>query len=170
MKSTTKKGTELSFQMRYKPAAAATVMLLASALAWPQAHTRQLGDYTLRSSTVSSENLPAETARAHGIERNPRRGIVNVTVLKNEAGIDKPVPARLQVQTLNLAGQRRDINMRPITAAGRISYLGVYEFVHGEVLDFTVTAQPENVGQPLDLTYRDRLWAQGDLPDFAPQR
>lgn len=158
------------FPMRLVWLATSIFMLIASIPAWSQTHTRQFGAYTLRSSTVSTENLSEETARAHGIKRNPRRAVLNVTVSKKEAGIDKTVPARVQAYARNLTEQQREIDMRETAAEGRVSYTGTYDFVHGEALDFTITAQPENSDKTLTMTYRERLWARGDLPDVPPQR
>lgn len=144
--------------------AAATLMLIVSVPAWSQVNIRQFGDYTVRSSTVTSENLSRETASAHGIERDPRRAVLNVTVLKNNVGVDKTVPAGVQAHVRNLTGQRRDIDMRETAAEGRVSYMGTYEFSHGEALDFTITIQPENSGKTFTMNFRERLWARGALP------
>lgn len=149
---------------------ATTLVLAASNPAWSQAHTRQFGDYTLRASTVGTQNLSAETAREHGIERSPRRAVLNVTVLKKEAGVERTVPAKVQVYARNLAEHRRDIDMRETVAGSFISYMGTYDFVHGETLDFTVSAQPEGSAKPLSMSFRDRMWAGGDLPDVPSQR
>ena len=150
--------------------AALFLMLVASSPAWSQAHERRFGDYTIRSSTAGTENLSAETARAHGIERGPRKAVLNVTVLKKEDGTEKTVPARLRVYVRNLTQERRQIDMRETAAGGYVSYMGTYDFVHGAVLDFTIEAQPENSGKTLTMTYRERMWAHGDLPDVPPQR
>lgn len=149
---------------------AAFTMLLASSTAWSQAHEHQFGPYVIRSSTVGSENISAETAAAHGIERGPRKAILNVTVLKKEGGQEVTVPARLQVYVRNLTEQRRQIDMREVAAEGRVSYMGTYDFLHGSVLDFTINAQPANSGKTLTMTYRERMWAKGDLPDVPPQK
>lgn len=150
--------------------AASIFMLLASFPAWPQAHTREYGGYTIRTSSVGTENLSAATASEHGIKRDPRRAILNITVMKKDAEANKTVPASVQAYVRNLAGQRREIDMREISEGGRVSYMGTYDFIHGEVLDFIITARPEGSNETLNLTYRDRMWAKGDLPDVPPQK
>lgn len=150
--------------------AAASLMMLATSPAWPQAHARQFDAYTLRSSTAGTEDLPEETARKHGITRDPRLAVLNVTVSKKDKGLDKTVPAKVHAHARNLSGHRREIDMREITAEGRVSYMGTYQFVHGEVLDFTIAARPVDSDSTLTMTYRDRLWAGGDLPDQPPKR
>lgn len=160
----------MNFFMRRISVVSVTLLLFAALPAWSQAHSSQLGIYTLRSSTTKVENLPATSTRAHGIERSPRRAVINVIVSKKEARIDNNVAARVQVYARNLTGQRRDIDMREVALEGRVTYLGVYDFVHGEVIDFHITAKPQDSNVILKLTYRERLWAQGDLPDVQKQK
>jgi len=80
---------------------AATLVCLAvwtpfSAGAQPH-ETREAG-YTLRSSTVSSETLPASMARAHGFEQTPTISVLNVTVIEDAGSGNGTVPATLAVQ------------------------------------------------------------------------
>ena len=51
------------------------VSILALAPAWGQSHEARSGAYTLRASTVASTMLSPESARQHGIERSPTRGV-----------------------------------------------------------------------------------------------
>jgi hypothetical protein len=149
--------------------AAGFVLLIACNAVFAQEHTRRFGEYLLRSSTVSSENLSAQSARANGINRDPHRAVINVTVLKKSAGVDRTVPARVQVYAYDLAGRRRFIDVHEIAAEGRANYLGTYKFEHGEVLTFTISAKPAGSEKTFSMTYRDRLWARGDLPEPALQ-
>jgi hypothetical protein len=64
----------------------------------------------------------------------------------------------VSVVARNLTGRARDIPVRQTQENGYISYLGAYEFVNGEVLDFAVTARPEGNQEALSLRFRDRLW------------
>jgi hypothetical protein len=148
-----------TYSRRLACALAALCLLGTPAAARAQAHERHAGPYTLRASTVGSESISAQTAKAHGIERSPSRALINVTLMRN----GKTVPARLTVHARNLAGMSRPIDMRPTPANGYISYDGVYEFVNGEVLDFTIRAQPEGRDQAVTLGFRDRMWRQGDI-------
>lgn len=152
-------------------AATAILMLAAGASARAQSHESTSDGYTLRGSTVSTESIPEKEAKAHGIEQSPRRGILNVTVLKKGAsGAERTMRADVHAYAKDLNGYRREIAMKPTVANGYVSYAGTYDFVHGEVIDFTVTAKPEDSGRTLTLTFRDRMWANGDLPDVPHRR
>ena len=137
-----------------------------AAPAWAQAHEAKSGSYVLRASTVGSDMLSAETARRHGIQRSPLRGVLNVTVLKDGS----TVRADIEAVARNLTGRRRSVALTETTANGYVSYTGVYDFVHGEVLDFSIRAQPRGIDQRLNLTFRDRMWGTGDLPESQQQR
>ena len=134
------------------------VLLAASGPAWPQAHVIKEGDFTLRASTVSSETLPESTAHANGIERDPRRGVLNVSIHHRNESQDRNVRGDVQATARNLSGQKRDIPMKEIDANGYVSYLGTYDFVRGEVIDFLIDARPQGSEQKLSLTFRDRMW------------
>jgi len=132
-----------------------TSILLVSPLAsWAQSHEQRAGAYVLRSSTVGSETISQETALKHGIIPAPTRAVINVTVSKG----DQTVPAVVSVAARNLTGRARDIPVRQTQENGYISYLGAYEFVNGEVLDFAVKARPEGNQETLSLRFRDRMW------------
>lgn len=141
--------------------AALALSLAAAAPAWSQAHSQQFGAYTLQSSSVNSEMLSPETARAHGIERDPRRAVLNVVVQKKNDGQDagRTVPARVQARVTSLAGVVNEIEMRETRAQGRVAYTGSYTILPRQVIDITVTARPEGGSEPLTMTYRERMWA-----------
>lgn len=128
---------------------------------WAQAHAQKFGDYTVRSSTVGSQHVSPSTAKEHGIERSPKHAVVNVTVMKN----DQAIPAQVSVTAQNLTGLRRQIDMKETKVGNYVSYTGSYDFVHGEVIDFTVQATPRGSDKVLTMSYRERMWGPGDLPD-----
>lgn len=137
-----------------------------AAPSWSQVHEARAGDYALRSSTVSSTMISADVASKHGIVPSPTRGILNVTVTRAQ----QTVPARVEVVARNLTGHATEVGMAQTTANGYVSYTGAYDFVHGEVLDFTVRAKPQGSEEVLTLTFRDRMWGRGDLPETPARR
>lgn len=113
------------------------------------------------SSTVGSEQLSPQTAREHGILRSPTRAVLNVTVSKE----GPTIPAQVNVTGRSLTGQTREIALNQTSVDHHVSYTGSYEFVHGEVIEFTIHATPRGSDKVLTLTYRDRMWGPGDLPE-----
>jgi hypothetical protein len=135
----------------------ATMVAMSGPL-WAQPHTSEEGPFILRASTVSSETLPESTASEHGIQRDPRRGVLNVVILHKEAGAEKTLQGDIQAIARNLSGQKREVAMKEVTANGYVSYMGTYEFVRGEVIDFLIEATPRGSDRKLSLSFRDRMW------------
>lgn len=139
---------------------AATLLLVVSPLAWPQAHEKAFGDYVLRSSVVSSESVPdVGVATHHGIERGPDVAILNVSVLRKGQPV-QTVPARVEAVAVNLAGIRRKVDMKETRSGEWVSYSGTFKFAPREVFDFTIRAEPAGSGTQLEMTYRERLWKE----------
>lgn len=134
-------------------------LLLRGAPAWAQAHESAVGGWVLRSSSVVSLHLAPETARKHGIERAENRAVLNVTVLQRNAG-SPTAQATVKAHRRDLAGVEQKIAMREIQEGNRVSYLGSYTFVPGEVLRFHIEALPRgHTDALLVLDYEDRMSA-----------
>lgn len=143
-----------------RPLAALILSMATATAAWAQAHSQDFGAYTLQSSTVNSQNLAEEAAQRYGIQRGPSTAVLNVTVLHGgEQGASRTVPARVQVQVVDMAGVSNPVQMREIRAGGRVSYMGTYTILPRQVFDFTITALPQGGSEPLTMSYRERMWA-----------
>jgi Domain of unknown function (DUF4426) len=125
-----------------------------------QVQEARQGDLLLRSSTVASDRIDPATASAHGIDPSPTRGVLNVVVLNERDG--QTLKAQVKATSVNLAGVTQDIPMREVRAEGRVAYMGSYEFLPREVVDFEIHAQPLKPADapPLVLRYRERMWAR----------
>lgn len=135
-------------------------LLVASfcAAAAAQPHQISRDGYTLRSSTVASTAIAPGTAREHGIEPSPSRGVLNVLVQRDASGASRNVAAEVRAVARNLAGMEREIPMKAARAPnGMVSYIGTYDFLPREVLVFVVTARPHDSRTELSLKFRDRL-------------
>jgi hypothetical protein len=122
-----------------------------------QAHIQAAEDHILRASTVSASNLSDEMRNEYGIPLAANTAVLNVTVQRKTDGAPRNVPARLEVQARNLYGMETGVEMRKVVANGLVSYLGTYEFLPRETLDFRITAHPEGTQQSVTLEFRDRL-------------
>ncbi|MEO7335533.1 MAG: DUF4426 domain-containing protein [Caldimonas sp.] len=147
-----------AFVLAYRLLWTCTAIVLSPATqAQAQVHTASSGDYTLRASTVAAGNLPEAMRRLHGISTDPRTAVINVTVELKGSTAKSNVAADLKVEARNLYGIKTEVAMREVAANGQLSYLGVYDFLPREVLDFTVVAQPNGARSELRLQFRDRL-------------
>jgi hypothetical protein len=80
----------------------------ALAFAWlealAQAHEKRAGAYVLRSSTVASQTLNEATARAHGVDPEPTRAVLDVTVLRDSGGVLQNVRADARASAVDHQG------------------------------------------------------------------
>ncbi|MBG6075798.1 DUF4426 domain-containing protein [Polaromonas sp. CG_9.11] len=139
---------------------AALALAACAASSQAQVHETRQGDHLLRSSTVASNRIDPATAAQHGIEPAASRAVLNVLVLRRGGAADTPVAAAVTASMQNLAGVRRDISLREVNENGRVSYVGSYDFLPREVIDFEITALPDGAppGSMLKLSYRERMW------------
>lgn len=128
----------------------------------PAVHVAEFGRYTLRANAVDSEALAADAAQRHGIERAADRGVLNLVILETMNGRREPVRAKVTATQRNLLGQSTAIEMREIEWNGRASYLGTFGFSPLRNFSFTITAQPAGGGEPMTITFEDRLLARDD--------
>lgn len=138
----------------------ALVLATAAGLAPAQPHESSRADLVLRSSTVASGMIDGATAARHGIEQAPDVGVLNVLLARTGTDGLRPIPAQVQAEAWSLSGVRQEIAMREVREDGRVSYVGTYDFLPREVIDFRITATPLDrpAAQPLALAYRDRMW------------
>ena len=122
-----------------------------------QPHAVQHGAFTMRSSVVNSETIDEETAREHHITPGKHTAVLNVVVLRDIDGAQWPIAANVSATRTTLAGVRRDVALRQVEAQGRVSYVGSFDFVPREVLDFNVTARVDPASPLLRLSFRERM-------------
>lgn len=122
-----------------------------------QPHEQQFGDYVVRASTTSALSLPTVVREQHRIPSTGQHAVLNVIVQdRGDRGLVNG-RASIVVRAHNLMGNPTSIEMREVVENGFVSYLGVYEFLPREVLDFTVTVTPAGSTRELVLKFRDRL-------------
>lgn len=142
--------TQFDRMFRFLPSA----LVLACACSFAQAHRQSAGGYTVQASTTSTMDIAAAAALKQGIQRDPRKAILNVTVIDSKG---RTVHAELAVDAINLAGIKSRIPMKPTPLDGWISYTGVYPHLEQEVLDFVILTRPEKSAQWITLRFRDRM-------------
>ncbi len=119
------------------------LMLWASTAAAQQAE--DLGSHLVHYSAINTSQLTPEVASAIGVQRSSSRALLNLAVLrKNEQGMDRPVRASIRVEAVNIAGQRRDVELREVTEQDAIYYLGSFRFHNEERITFRVSVHPED--------------------------
>ena len=109
--------------------------------------SQEFGAIKIHYNALTTDQLLPEVARAYKIERSKTRGMVTMSVLKqNSVGVSTPVPAKLTVYATNLNQQLANIEMREIKEGTAIYYLGEFRVTPPDTLKFTTTI--EVAGEP----------------------
>ncbi len=124
------------------------VLCLCSVAAVAHAEISQkFGPLEIHYNALTTDELLPEVARAYKIERSKTRGLVTMSVLKqNRIGAPSPVPAKLKVYVTNLNQQLAHVEMREIKEGTAIYYLGEFRVAPPDTLKFTATV--EVAGEP----------------------
>lgn len=136
-------------------------LALAAALAVPALATADnitsVDGYTIHHNAFTSDILNPEVAKTYGLQRSKQRGLLNVSVIKDKPGTTgEPVPARVEVHTVALTGQRARLPMREIKEQDAVYYIGELSVRDQETVSFDIQVVPEGS----DKTYGMRMSQQ----------
>jgi hypothetical protein len=136
-------------------------MILIAALSCTPLAAQQLetfGPYEVHYSAINTSQLSPTVARAYGIQRSSNRAMLNIAVLRSNEPEDEPVSAIVTAQTVNLTGQRRDIEMSEIRDQGAIYSIGTFRISNEEIITFRVSVQPEGRTAPYEFTFQQKFY------------
>lgn len=131
-------------------------LLLGAPLAAQQAET--FGPFEVHYSAINTSQLSPTVARAYDIQRSGNRAMLNIAVLRSGDPEDEPVSATVTAQTVNLTGQRRNIEMREIRDQGAIYSIGTFRISNEEIITFRVSVQPEGHAAPYEFTFQQKFY------------
>ena len=100
-------------------------------------------NYIVHYSAINTTMLTPEVAKASGITRSRKRGMLNIAVQKKQkSGKIEGVLAQLNGKVSNLIGQQRTLDFNVITEGSAIYYLAEFFLDNGERLSFDINVQP----------------------------
>ncbi|MEN8176275.1 MAG: DUF4426 domain-containing protein [Pseudomonadota bacterium] len=130
--------------MRKLTAAFAGLLVLLISLPASAETSTRVDGYTIHHNAITTDMLTPEIARAYRIVRSRNRGMLNVSVIKDqEDTTGTPVPADVRVYSTNIVGQRRPIYVREIREGDAVYYIGDFLVRHGETMNFHIDVRPK---------------------------
>jgi hypothetical protein len=128
------------------------------ALAWAAAlltpiaalaeNSTSVGGYTIHHNAFTTSTLTPEVAKAYGIQRSNFRGMLNVSVVKDtEETTGSSVPAQVEVQTVELTGQKNRLPMREVKEQDAIYYIGEFAVQDGQTVNFSIEVKPHGAAE-----------------------
>lgn len=139
-----------------------SLWILAALLLAPLAsadNATHTGGYTIHHNAFTTDSLPVQVATAYGIQRSKRRGMLNVTVIRDQPGtMGIPVHAQIRAVAKTLYGQIRPIEMREVVEDTAIYYIADFPVAHREMLNFEFEVLPEGGRYPLRASMRQEFF------------
>lgn len=121
--------------------------------------SRDFGDFVVHFNAVKTDELTPEIAREYSIVRSQNRVLLNVSVLRKQAGAQSvPVPAVVAASAVNLTGQSRTLLVREIREGDAIYYIAETPITNAEVLIFSVDVTPENQTDRFSLRFQKQFF------------
>lgn len=121
-----------------------------------EASSMDIGNHVVHFSAQRTDQLPAEIARLYNIVRSENRAMLTVSVISE--GTDLGVPAAVDVQTVNLTGQLKTVNMRRVNEEEAIYYIGETSIANRETLIFDISVTPEGVDEPSEMRFKRQFF------------
>jgi len=130
--------------------------LLASGLCCAE-QSKNFGDYTIHYQAVPTDMLPPAVAQAQGFSRAKNQYLLNVTVLKNDAGTGVALAAEIRVEARDLVGAKTEIVLRKVQEKDSVYYIGTFRVTHEDLWRFKLSAIPEGSSQALEINWEQRF-------------
>ncbi|CAH9058885.1 hypothetical protein PSEHALCIP103_01952 [Pseudoalteromonas haloplanktis] len=112
------------------------------------AQYKELGPWQVHYIAFPSTFIQPQIAKTYGLERSGYKGIVNISILKNDT--DKTAQeATLQGTARNLLGNKQSLNFKEVVEGDSIYYLAQVDYTNEEILRFEIEIQQGNQFQTL---------------------
>ena len=113
---------------------------------------KDIGDHVVHFSAFTTDQLPPNIARTYDIVRSRKRVMLNVSVIAEDD--NSSVPAIVEVDTVNLTGQMKNVTMRRINEQEAIYYVGDTPVANRETLIFEISVTPDGVDEPSKFRFK----------------
>ncbi|WP_394192671.1 DUF4426 domain-containing protein [Pseudoalteromonas atlantica] len=111
---------------------------------------KELGPWQVHYIAFPSTFIQPQIAKAYGLERSDYKGIVNISILKNNA--DKTAQtATLTGTAKNLLGNKQTLTFKEVIEGESVYYLAQVKFTNEEILRFDIEIKQSNQFQKLQF-------------------
>ncbi|MCQ8878143.1 DUF4426 domain-containing protein [Pseudoalteromonas shioyasakiensis] len=114
------------------------------------AQYKELGPWQVHYIAFPSTFVQPKIAQAYGLERSNYKGIVNISILKNDAD-NTAQTASLSGTAKNLLGNKQVLEFKEVVEGDSIYYLAQVKFTNEEILRFDIEIKQNNQFQKLQF-------------------
>ena len=122
-------------------------------------NSADIGNHIVYFNAQSTDQLSEEVADAYQILRSSTRAMLNVSIVRKSDG--QPVAGTVDVTTVNLTGQLKNVTMRKFEEPGEtvaIYYIGETAVSNRETLIFDITVTPEGEQQASEVRFKRQFY------------
>jgi hypothetical protein len=132
-----------------------SVLLLPAVVSAQQ--SERFGDYEIHYNALPTGMLNDAIAEQYGIVRSRTRGLIMLTVMRD----NQAVSARIEVLARDPEDNLREIPARQVKDDNWVSYVGTFPIEAGDALIFEVDVRPHAGGGPFELAFRQSFPSGG---------
>lgn len=121
---------------------------------------KRFGDYELHYNAFHSVDVSAKAIRAHKLKRGPKIGMLNISLLKYQAdGKTTAERATVVVESQNLVGQIKSLEVTPIIEPGALYYIAQFRYANEETFRFRVFVTPEgSPNETFEVAFKQKFY------------
>lgn len=137
----------------------AVALLLCFPLIVNAENSTKSGGYTIHHNAINASTLTPDIANQYGIVRSKYRGMLNVSIIKDEPGTTGTASTgRIVVRSTNLIGQTNDIAMKKVEEGDAIYYLGQFPITDQERITFRMEITPTGSEKALRAEFTQQFF------------
>ncbi len=121
--------------------------------------SKDIGDHVVHFSAQSTDQLSTDVAKAYNIVRSKDRAMLTVSVVRKADS--QSVPGTIEVKTVNLTGQLKQVTMRRIDEQDAVYYVGETPVSNRETLIFDISVTPEGATSPSQMRFKREFYTDG---------
>lgn len=143
----------------------ASIMLILALFAANSAQAEQFqrfGDYQVHYIVINTTALDPGVAKQYRINRSGTNALINISILKQQSGPPKGVPASITGTATNLVGQLRELGFREVREGPAVYYLATLQVPREEMIQFDIRIQPSGAAEPFMLSFRQTVYPERD--------
>jgi hypothetical protein len=108
--------------------------------------------FTVHHNAFGADTLTPAIAEAYGFQRSKYRGLLNVSVIKEEPGTTgTSIPAQVEAKILALTGQTSPLVMREIKDTDAVYYIGEFPVYDEQEVEFLIEVTPQASGKTIKI-------------------
>ena len=115
--------------------------------------------YTIHYNAFNSTAIDADAAKKNGLIRSKFTAMLNIAVFKKQLdGSTIATRSLNRGQVENLLGQQQSLNFVTIEEGSALYYIASFRFADQELMNFSVTLQPDPNKAPIELTLSQKFY------------